>query len=182
MRSVDLPEDAEIPEAALERLRALPPINIYRLLGIVPQSVVPWTDLTQAVYECNLEPRLREIGICRQAHVANARYELHQHQFIAKNNGVTQAELEAVVSESPVHSLDSEANLVCKVADELEGEANLADETFQELYEAFGRRGGTELVFILSFYAAVARLSNATRIPIEADNPLQRSANPNVPP
>jgi hypothetical protein len=57
----------------------------------------------------------------------------------------------------------------------------LSDETFEELYEAFGRRGGTELVFILSFYAAVARLSNATRIPIEADNPLQRSANPNVP-
>ena len=75
MRSLDLPEDAEIPEAALERLRALPPINIYRLLAIVPQSVVPWTDLTQAVYECDLEPRLREIGICRQAHVANARYE-----------------------------------------------------------------------------------------------------------
>jgi alkylhydroperoxidase family enzyme len=180
MRSVDLPEDAEIPEAALERLRALPPINIYRLLGIVPQSVLPWTNLTRAVYECNLEPRLREIGICRQAHVANARYELHQHQFIARNNGVTQAELEAVLSESPVRSLDPEANLGCKVADELEESANLSDETFDALYETFGRRGGTELVFILSFYAAVARLSNATRIPIEADNPLQKSANPNV--
>lgn len=78
MRSVDLPEDAEIPEVALQRLRALPPINIYRLLGIVPQSVVPWTDLTRAVYQCELAPRLREIGIRRQAHVANAGYELHQ--------------------------------------------------------------------------------------------------------
>jgi hypothetical protein len=37
VRSVDLPEDAEIPEAALQRLRALPPINIYRILAIVPQ-------------------------------------------------------------------------------------------------------------------------------------------------
>lgn len=181
MRSVDLPEDAEIPEAALERLRDLPQINIYRLLGLVPQSVVPWTDLTQAVYECDLEPRLREMGICRQAHAANASYELHQHRFIARNNGVTEAELEAVLSEAPVRSLDSEANLVCKVADELEARANLSDETFDELYGAFGRRGGTELVFILSFYAAVARLSNATRIPIEADNPLQNSANPNAP-
>lgn len=180
MRSVDLPEDAEIPEAALERLRSLPPINIYRLLGIVPQSVVPWTDLTQAVYECDLEPRLREIGICRQAHAANAGYELHQHRFIARNNGVTEAELEVVLSESTVRSLDSPANLVCKVADELEGRATLSDETFDELYGAFGRRGATELLFILSFYAAVARLSNATRIPIEADDPLQRSANPNV--
>jgi alkylhydroperoxidase family enzyme len=181
VRSVDLPEDAEIPEPALRRLRVLPPINIYRLLAIVPQSVVPWTDLTQAVYECDMEPRLREIGICRQAHAANAGYELHQHRFIARNNGVTEAELEAVLSESPVRSLDSAANLVCKVADELEPRATLSDETFDELYGAFGRRRATELLFILSFYSAVARLSNATRIPIEADNPLQRSASPNVP-
>jgi len=180
VRSVDLPEDAEIPEAALQRLRALPPINIYRLLGIVAQAVVPWSDLTRAVYECDLDPRLREIGICRQAHAADADYELHQHRFIARNNGVAEAELEAVLSESTVRSLDPPANLVCRVADELEGSATLSDEAFDELYGAFGRRGATELVFTLSFYAAVARLSNATRIPIEADDPLQGSPNPNV--
>ena len=180
MRGVDLPEDAEIPEAALRRLRALPPINIYRLLGLVPQSVIPWTDMTQAVYECEVDPRLREIGICRQAHAANADYELHLHRFIAQNNGVTEDDLEAVVSESTVRSLDPRANLVCRVADELEGDANLSDETFDGLYREFGRRGATELLFILSFYCAVARLSNATRIPIEADDPLQGAANPNV--
>ena len=180
MPAVDLPEDAEIPADALERLRALPPINIYRLLGLVPQSVIPWTNMTQAVYECDVDPRLREIGICRQAHAANADYELHQHRFIAQNNGVTEAELEAVVSEPVVRSLDSAANLVCKVADELERGANLSDETFDELYREFGRHRATELLFILSFYGAVARLSNATRIPIEPDNPLRGSANPNV--
>lgn len=180
MCPVDLPKDEEIPEDALERLRARPPINIYRLLGLVPQSVVPWTDMTQAVYECDVEPRLREIGICRQAHAANADYELHQHRFMAQNNGVTEAELEAVLSEPTVRSLDPAANLVCRAADELEGRATLSDETFDELYREFGRRGATELLFILSFYCAVARLSNATRIPIEADNPLQRAANPNT--
>ena len=180
MRSVELPDDAEIPEPALQRLQSLPPINIYRLLGIVPQAVIPWTDLVQAVYECELDPRLREIAICRQAHAANAAYELHQHQFIARNNGVSEAELEALLHESPVHSLDSSANLVCKVADELARRATISDETFEKLYATLGRRGATELLFILSFYSAVARLSNATRIPIEDENPLQRSSNPNV--
>jgi 4-carboxymuconolactone decarboxylase len=147
----------------------------------VPQSVVPWTDLTQAVYACDLDPRLREIGICRQAHAANAGYELHQHRFVARNNRVTEAELDAVLSEATVTSLDPSANLVCKVADELEERATVSDETFDELYGAFGRHGATELLFILSFYAAVARLSNATRIPIEADDPLQGAASPNAP-
>ena len=72
IHSVALPEDREIPEPALQRLRSVPPINIYRLLAIVPQSVVPWTDLTRAVYECELDARLREIAICRQARAANA--------------------------------------------------------------------------------------------------------------
>jgi alkylhydroperoxidase family enzyme len=180
MHSVDLPEDREIPEPALQRLRSVPPINIYRLLAIVPQSVVPWTDLTQAVYECELDARLREIGICRQARAAHAEYELHQHRFIALNNGVSEAELDAVLHEPTVESLDPTANLVCKVADELEGRATLTDATFEQLYGAFGRRIATELLFILSFYSAVARLSNASRIPIEGDNPLQASSNPTV--
>jgi hypothetical protein len=60
-----------------------------------------------------------------------------------------------VLSDATVRSLDSPANLVCKVADELEGRATLSDETFDELYGAFGRREATELLFILSFYSAV---------------------------
>ena len=178
MRTVDLPTDEEIPEAALARLRSLPPINIYRLLGIVPQSVIPWADMTKAVYECELDARLREIAICRQARTANAAYELHQHRFIARNNGVSEAELEALLTESRVESLDAQGNLVCKAADEIETRATLSDETFDALYNRLGRRQATELVFILSFYCAVARLSNATRITVEPQNPLQESANP----
>jgi alkylhydroperoxidase family enzyme len=180
VRSVELPDDAEIPEPALQRLRSLPPINIYRLLAIVPQALIPWSDLTRAVYECELDSRLREIAICRQARAASADYELHQHRFIAKNNGVSRAEIEAVLHEAPVDSLDSSANLVCKVADELGLGATISDETFDEVYATLGRRRATELLFILSFYSAVARLSNSTRIPIEDDNPLQRSSNPNI--
>jgi alkylhydroperoxidase family enzyme len=178
MRTVDLPVDEEIPEPALTRLRSVPPINIYRLLGIVPQSVIPWTDMTKAVYECELDARLREIAICRQAHTASAAYELHQHRFIARNNGVSEVELEALLTESVVESLDPQGNLVCKAADEMETRATLSDETFDALYDTLGRRDATELIFILSFYCAVARLSNATRITVEPQNPLQGSANP----
>jgi 4-carboxymuconolactone decarboxylase len=178
MRAVDLPPDEEIPEPALTRLRSLPPLNVYRVLGIVPESVVPWTDMTSAVYACQLDARLREIAICRQAHTANAAYELHQHRFIARNNGVSDTEIEALLNERTVESLDPPGNLVCKAADELETRATLSEETFDALYETLGRRGAIELVFILSFYCAVARLTNATRIPVEPRNPLEGSANP----
>jgi hypothetical protein len=141
--------------------------------------VIPWTDLTSAVYQCELDNRIREIAICRQARSA-APYELYQHRQIAHNNGVSDAELTAVLSDPVVTSLDEHANLVCRAADELEATATLSDSTQDALYSTLGLRQATELILTLSFYCAVARFTNATRAPIEADNPLSSASNPTV--
>src|SRR5207249_3925132 len=116
----------------------------------------------------------------RQARTARAHYELHQHRQIAHNNGVSEVELAAILSEPVVTSLDFDANLVCQAADELETTATLSDSTQEAVYSALGRRQGTELVLALSFYCAVARFTNATRAPIEIDNPLAGASNPNI--
>ena len=180
MVDVPMPEDSDLPSDVVAKLHSLPPINIYRLLAIVPGAVTPWADLVDAIYNCELPDRLREIGICRQARTARAGYELFQHRQIARNTGVTQDELDTIHREPVVTSLDDEANLVCQVADELETAATLSDGTQDALYATLGRRQATELILTLSMYAAVARFTNATRAPIEADNPLASAANPNV--
>jgi 4-carboxymuconolactone decarboxylase len=177
---VTMPEDAELSDDVLVRLHSAPPISIYRLPSIVPQALVPWTDLVDAIYACELDARLREIAICRQARTARAHYELHQHRQIARNNGVSGDELDAILSEPTVTSLDDVGNLVCQVADELEATATLSDATQEALYASLGRRQATELVLVVSFYCAVARFTNATRAPIEPDNPLASASNPNV--
>jgi alkylhydroperoxidase family enzyme len=123
MADVPMPEDSDLPSDVVAKLHSLPRISIYRLLAIVPRSVTPWADLVGAIYNCELPDRLREIGICRQARTARARYELFQHRQIARNNGVTQDELDTIHREPVVTSLDDEANLVCQVADELETSA-----------------------------------------------------------
>jgi len=180
MVEVPMPEDSDLPSDVVAKLHSLPPINIYRLLAIVPRSLTPWTDLVGVIYDCELPDRLREIGICRQARTARARYELFQHRQIARNNGVAQDELDTIDREPVVTSLDDEANLVCQVADELETTATLSDGTQDALYATLGRQQATELILTLSVYAAVARFTNATRAPTEADNPLATAANPNV--
>jgi len=177
---VQMPEDRDLPADVVARLKALPPISIYRLLAIAPQSVVPWTDLTSAIYQCELDNRIREIAICRQARSARAPYELHQHRQIARNNGVSEAELAVVLSDPVVSSLDERANLVCQAADELEATATLSEGTQNALYSTLGLREATELILTLSFYCAVARFTNATRAPIEAGNPLSTASNPTV--
>jgi alkylhydroperoxidase family enzyme len=180
MSEITPADDRETAADDLQRLKSLPPINIYRLLAIVPGALPPWADLVDAIYGCELDPRLREIAICRQAQTAGAEYELHQHRLIAQNNGVTDAEISALVTEPTVTSLDDTANLVCRAADELETSATVSDELLTNLLSALGRREATELILILSFYCAVGRFTNATRAAIETDDPLAHAANPNV--
>jgi alkylhydroperoxidase family enzyme len=177
---VQMPQDCDLPRDVRARLKSLPQISVYRLLAIVPQSVVPWTDLTSAVYRCELDDRIREIAICRQARTARASYELHQYRQIAHNNGVSQDELTAVLSDPVVTSLDERANLACQTADELEATATLSDDPQDALYSTMGVRQATELILTLNFYCAVARFTNGTRAPIEADNPLSTASNPTV--
>jgi alkylhydroperoxidase family enzyme len=162
----------------LERLKALPPINIYRLLANIPGALVPWSDLVAVIYAAQLDARLREIAICRQARTARAEYELHQHRLIAHNNGVSDSELDAILREPVVQSLDETGNLVCRAADEVETTATVSDETLQALLGVLGERRTSELFLTLSVYSAVARFTNATRARIEADDPLSHLSNP----
>ena len=174
------PEPASLPDDVRARLATLPPISIYLSLAEVPGALLPWSDLVSAMYTWELDPRLREIGICRQARTARAAYELHQHSFIARNNGVSEQELEAILREPVVTSLDPLANLVCRVADELETTATLSESTHEAVLAAFDEARARELLLVLSFYSAVGRYTNATRAVIEPDNPLSHTANPNV--
>jgi hypothetical protein len=72
MQATPIPDEAALPADLAERLRSLPPINIYRLLGNVPPAVIPWTDMTRAVYQCwiGITPRSQSwirLGIRRGA-------------------------------------------------------------------------------------------------------------------
>lgn len=176
--SVPLPIDADLPPDVVKRLHELPPINIYRMLGHVPQSVIPWTDLIRALYQCQFDMRLREIAIYRQACNAGSSYEIHQHQLIALANHVTKKELACIQTESPVTSLSEEENFICLVADELEKQATLTEATFEKLYKRYGTSLGTELILILSIYSAVSRFLNGTRVPLEKHDVLAGHGNP----
>jgi alkylhydroperoxidase family enzyme len=145
--------------------------------GMLPR-VIPWTDLTKALYQSKLNPRYREIAILRQAHRAHAPYEIHQHRFIAMNNGITEEELSLILTDDKVRSLSPLENLICQAADEMESHATITDDTFRALNEQLDRRELIELLLAISVYCAVARFLNSARIQIEDDNPLARESSP----
>lgn len=174
-----LPTNSELPQDVAQRLDQLPPINVYRMIANAPSCLIPWTDMVKGLYESKVAIRYREIAILRQAFMAKSAYELHQHKFIAQSNGLTDEEINMICTAGNVTGLAEVENLICDMAEQLEVTANLSDETFTALQAYFDQQELAELIILISFYSAVARVLNATRTQIEANNSLEGKSDPN---
>ncbi len=171
--TIPLLERHEIPPELLKELDKYPQINIYTALAYVPSCCKPWMDLIKGIYNTGLNPRIREIGICRIGHLMNSAYESHQHHFIALQNGVTEDEIKKITHEKTVQSLDEEGNFICKVVDELVNQANLSEATFIELRRRYSVKDVVAMSVTFATYSAVGQLVNMLRLPIEESNPLK---------
>ena len=114
--SIPLPSDDELSDDVLTRLGELPAMNVYRVIANAPRCLVPWSDMVKALYESQIDARYREIAILRQAMQANSAYELHEHQSIALENGITQKEIDVICSSEKVTALSKVENAICDMA------------------------------------------------------------------
>jgi len=177
--AVPLPTDDAIPAQTLAFLQTLPPLNVYRMLTNVPNSLQPFIELARSFLNSDeFTMRQREIAILRVAHLTHSPYESHQHTLLAKSAGMTESEIAIINSEHPVTSLNEEENLICLVADELSLDVNLTETTFHLLFSRYSTKKAGELILNISFYNMLSRFLNATRTQIEENNPLEGRSSP----
>jgi 4-carboxymuconolactone decarboxylase len=169
---IPLPSDDELDPERREMLANLPPLNVFRMVAGAPRAVRPFLQLGGAVLSGALDARRREIAVLRVAHATEAPYEWAQHEQLARNVGVSDAEIEAVASEEPVASLDEECNLICRVADEVSRDVRLSDEALGQIVERYGPREAAELIMLVSYYNMVSRFLESTRVQVEAEQLL----------
>jgi 4-carboxymuconolactone decarboxylase len=174
---IPLPSDDELEPAHRELLANLPPLNVFRMVAGAPRAVRPFMALGGAVLSTALDARRRETAVLRVAHATHAPYEWVQHEQLARNAGVTDAEIEAIGKEDPVTSLDEECNLICRVADEVSREVRLSDEALEQIIDRYGPREATELIMLVSYYNMVSRFLESTRVEVE-DEPLLEGETP----
>jgi 4-carboxymuconolactone decarboxylase len=174
---IPLPRDDELEPEHREMLANLPPLNVFRMVAGAPRAVRPFMALGRAVLSTALDARRREMAVLRVAHATRARYEWAQHQQLARNVGVTEREIKAIGGEDPVTSLDEEANLICRVADEVSRDVRLSDEALEQIIDRYGPRQATELILLVSYYNMVSRLLESTRVEVE-DEPLLEGQTP----
>ena len=164
---IPLPTDDELKSEHRELLAELPPLNVFRMVAGAPRAVRPFLALGSAVLSTALDARRREIAVLRVAHATGAPYEWAQHEQLARNVGVTEAEVDAVDREEPVTSLDDECNLICRVADEVSRDVRLSDEALEQILDRYGPREAAELILLVSYYNMVSRFLESTRVEVE---------------
>jgi alkylhydroperoxidase family enzyme len=163
-----LPADSDLSPEIREILSNLPPLNAFRMIANAPASFSGFIQLAGSFIFGDLEPRSREIAILRVAKMTASEYEWTHHVFSAKMVGITDDEIAKIGARGAVTGLDEEANLLCRVADEITRDVRLSDEALTRILARYGVRQAMELILCCSFYNMMSRILESTRVEPEA--------------
>lgn len=153
-----LPRDRQNPEGA----------------GTALSTLVRHPDLTKAflgfnihlLFRSALPARLREVAILRIAHRRHCRYEWEHHVEMAKAEGLSGADVEAIRRGEATDDVD---RLVITAADELDETSNLTDRTWDALGEHLDERQRMDFVFTVGAYGMLAMAFNTFGVQLEKE-------------
>lgn len=111
-----------------------------------------------AVRGTTIDDRLREFLILRVAHLSGSDYELFHHEAIARNLGLTEAEMEALRTGDLSVLGVPEAALVRFVTEVVE-QVSPSDEALAALREHFRDSQVIEITTIVGYYMMLARVA-----------------------
>ncbi len=145
-------------------------LNALGVLARYPELALAYNTFSgQIMYGSRLSARHRELLVLRVASVRQAEYEWRQHVASAPDNGVDAGEVArvAVGPEAPGWS-DLERALL-RAADELLGDALIADETWSTLEGELDERQMMDLVFTVGAYDTLAMALRTFAVPLDDD-------------
>ena len=119
-----------------------------------------------------LNGRVRELAICMTAASIRAQYEWFAHARIAKEEGVSDATLEAVRNGRTPDDLPEDEAAAYAFVYELLTTKRVTDETFQRAAAAFGEEGAVELVGAVGYYTLVGLTLNVAEVALPDGEPL----------
>lgn len=146
-------------------------LHLYQMLMHSPPLAEGWLGfMTQVRQKLSLSGALRELVIMRIAHLNGATYEAQQHAPIALQEGLTQAQLDALADwHAAADRFTPLQREVLALCDAMTREVHVADALLQAVRERLGERQLVELVATIASYNMVSRFLEALQI--HADDP-----------
>src|SRR5690606_15988681 len=139
--------------AMLER-----PINLFRGLANSPELFARFHALGEWIrWECELDPRERELLILAVGYLTDSPYEFSHHIALSRQFGVVDADIQALIDhlEGRDSALGPRDLLVVEAARQLTERRVLDDETATALVSEFGHARVVDIVAIAGFYNMV---------------------------
>jgi len=168
MARVPYPDPATLGPDAREALGKLAPLNIFRMMaggeGLLPAFLKLGNHL---LFRTKLDPVLREIAIIRVGVLSKASYEVHQHEKIGRDIGMSDTLIRAIHAGPDDPAFDAMQKLVMRFTADVVHNVRAGDATFQPLLARLSLQELQELTITVGFYMMVSRYLETFGIEIE---------------
>ena len=143
-------------------------INISKTLAHHPALSDAWLTFARYVLsENSLPPRDRELLILRIGYLWGAEYEWGQHSRIARQVGLSDAEIVRVTRGPEAAEWSSFDRTLLQAVDELHRDAYISDGTWAELDARYDTKQLMDVVFTVGEYTLVSMALKTFRVPLD---------------
>ncbi|WP_193046116.1 carboxymuconolactone decarboxylase family protein [Mycolicibacterium baixiangningiae] len=176
---VPLPDDAEVARAVGDGYDRDAALNVMKMMSGTGDFFPALAGMVKAVFgEPDIDAKHREVVILRAASVLNSPYEWQANEQMARNAGLTTAEIETVAGDGNVEDLDTDYQVLIAATDELLKEGTLADGTLQALLDTFGVTTTRKYIATIAWFSLLSLFLNGTRVPLETTDKIGQRTSP----
>jgi alkylhydroperoxidase family enzyme len=154
-------------------------LNVLKMFAGTEDLCEATMGIVKAMFSAKgIDPKTREMIILRAAKVLNAPYEAQANVQMAKNAGLSPAEIDAAATDGRVSGINPEYILVCKATDELSNNGTLRDETLHELLDRYGETISRKIVLMIGWFNMLSLFLNGCRVPLETTDKVGARTSP----
>jgi 4-carboxymuconolactone decarboxylase len=168
MARVPYPDSTTLAPETQDQLGKLPPLNLFRMMAGGEGLLRAFVRLgNHLLFKSALDPVLREIAILRVGALSGARYEVFQHERIARGLGMTDGLLAAIRSGPGDPVFSDLQRLVMRFTDEVVADVRASDATFEALRVELSLQQLQELTVTIGYYIMASRFLETFDIDLE---------------
>jgi alkylhydroperoxidase family enzyme len=139
-------------------------LNLYRMLLHSPPVAEGWLAFLTAIRQkCSFSARIRELVIMRIAVLNAAEYEFQAHLPFAREEGVSEAQVEALRT-GDLGRFDERERAALAYAEAMTRTIRVPDELFAAVRRHFAERELVELTATIGAYNLVSRFLEALQV------------------
>lgn len=143
-------------------------LNIHKTLVRHEKLYKRWSVFGRHVMrKSSLPDREREILILRIGWLCQSEYEWGQHVRLGKKSGLTNDEINRIISDPTSEKWSSFEKILLKAVDELYYDSFISDSTWEALGEEYTTHQLLDLIFTVGQYNLVSMVLNTLGIQLE---------------